>query len=114
MTNLVGDPELARALQDRIGATAEGNPLFVEELVAMLIDEGVLHRGADGWVADASLEEIRVPPTVSALVAARLDRLGPPERDLVGRASVVGKVFQRSPSPSCRRRSVDRSSARAS
>jgi class 3 adenylate cyclase len=96
VTNLVGDAELARALQDRLGATAEGNPLFVEELVAMLIDEGVLHRGADGWVADASLEEIRVPPTVSALVAARLDRLEPPERDLVGRASVVGKVFQRS------------------
>ncbi len=96
VTNLVGDADLARLLQDRLGATAEGNPLFVEELVAMLIDQGVLRRGADGWMADASLHEIRVPPTISALVAARLDRLEPPERDLVGRASVVGKVFQRS------------------
>ena len=96
VTNLVGDAQLAQLLQDRLGATAEGNPLFVEELVAMLIDQGVLHRGPSGWVADATLDEIRVPPTVSALVAARLDRLEPSERDLVGRASVVGKVFQRS------------------
>ena len=48
------------------------------------------------WRVDADLSQINVPPTVSALVAARLERLEPSERDLIGRASVVGKVFQRS------------------
>jgi class 3 adenylate cyclase len=94
--NLINDEALARAVQGRIGETAEGNPLFVEELVAMLVDEGVLRRVNGGWQADADLSQVHVPPTVSALVAARLDRLEPSERDLIGRASVVGKVFQRS------------------
>jgi class 3 adenylate cyclase/tetratricopeptide (TPR) repeat protein len=94
--NLINDEALARAVQGRIGETAEGNPLFVEELVAMLVDEGVLRRVNGGWQSDADLSQINVPPTVSALVAARLDRLEPSERDLIGRASVVGKVFQRS------------------
>jgi len=94
--NLINDETLARAVQSRIGETAEGNPLFVEELVAMLVDEGVLRRVNGSWQSDADLSQISVPPTVSALVAARLDRLEPSERDLIGRASVVGKVFQRS------------------
>ncbi len=94
--NLINDRTLAQAVQGRIGETAEGNPLFVEELVAMLVDEGVLRRVNGGWQADSDLTQVSVPPTVSALVAARLDRLEPSERDLIGRASVVGKVFQRS------------------
>jgi predicted ATPase len=94
--NLIGDEAVARAIQGRIGETAEGNPLFVEELVAMLVDEGVLRRVNGGWQSVADLSQVHVPPTVSALVSARLDRLEPSERDLIGRASVVGKVFQRS------------------
>jgi class 3 adenylate cyclase/tetratricopeptide (TPR) repeat protein len=93
--NLVDDDAVAAQVQERIGDTAEGNPLFVEELVSMLVDQGVLRHGEEGWQADATLAEIRVPPTISALVAARLDHLEPPERDLIGRASVVGKTFQR-------------------
>ncbi|MBV8561940.1 MAG: AAA family ATPase, partial [Actinobacteria bacterium] len=57
--------------------TAEGNPLFLEQLVAML---------ADG-TAD------RLPPTVQALLAARLDRLEPEDRAMLGRAAVVGREF---------------------
>ena len=94
--NLVHDPELGRAVLARIGETAEGNPLFVEELVAMLVDDGVLRPVDGGWQTGAELAQVRVPPTISALVAARLDHLEPSERELIGRASVVGKVFQRS------------------
>jgi len=94
--NLVHDPELGRAVLARIGETAEGNPLFVEELVAMLVDDGVLRRVDGNWETGAELAQVRVPPTISALVAARLDHLEPSERELIGRASVVGKVFQRS------------------
>jgi class 3 adenylate cyclase len=94
--NLVDDEQLAKTVQERIGETAEGNPLFVEELVAMLVDQGVLRREDGGWEAVADLQKVSVPPSISALVAARLDHLEPMERDLIGRASVVGKIFQRS------------------
>jgi hypothetical protein len=94
--NLIDDPDVAAAVQGRISETAEGNPLFVEELVAMLLDQGILRRDVGGWQAMPELQAIAIPPTVSALVAARLDHLEPPERDLIGRASVVGKIFQRS------------------
>jgi class 3 adenylate cyclase len=94
--NLIDDPGVAAAVQGRISETAEGNPLFVEELVAMLLDQGILRREDGGWRAMPDLEAIAIPPTVAALVAARLDHLEPPERDLIGRASVVGKIFQRS------------------
>jgi class 3 adenylate cyclase len=93
--NLVEDVQLAKTVQERIGDTAEGNPLFVEELVAMLVDQGILQRRDGGWQAVADLQSVAVPPTISALVAARLDHLEPMERDLIGRASVVGKIFQR-------------------
>ena len=83
-------------MQQRIGETAEGNPLFVEELVAMLVDQGVLRQENGGWRAADDLHTVSVPPSISALVAARLDHLEPLERDLIGRASVVGKTFQRS------------------
>jgi class 3 adenylate cyclase len=94
--NLIHDEALARVVQGRIGETAEGNPLFVEELVAMLVDDGVLEPSNGGWRAVEDLGTVSVPPSISALVAARLDHLEPSERDLIGRASVVGKVFQRS------------------
>jgi len=94
--NLLRDETVARSVQERIGETAEGNPLFLEELVAVLLEQGALRRHEGRWEAAQNLEAIHVPPTISALVGARLDRLDPPERDLIGRASVVGKVFQRS------------------
>ena len=80
---------------DRITAAADGNPLYVEELVAMLVDDGVVTQDADGgWVATRSLDEVRVPPSISALLAARLDHLVPTERDVAQRASVIGRVFE--------------------
>jgi class 3 adenylate cyclase len=96
IANLVDDKALAMTVQQRIGETAEGNPLFVEELVAMLADQGVLRRENGGWRAADDLHTVSVPPSISALVAARLDHLEPLERDLIGRAAVVGKIFQRS------------------
>ena len=94
--NLVDDEGLAARVHQRIADTAEGNPLFVEELVAMLVDDGVLRREEGGWRAAEDLTTISVPPSISALVAARLDHLEPLERDVIGRAAVVGKIFQRS------------------
>jgi predicted ATPase/DNA-binding SARP family transcriptional activator/class 3 adenylate cyclase len=93
--NLLGKVDLAPAAFRRLCEAAEGNPLFVEELIGMLIDDGTLARTGSCWTATRDLTTIPVPPTVSALIAARLDQLGPEERAIIGRGSVIGKLFYR-------------------
>jgi class 3 adenylate cyclase/tetratricopeptide (TPR) repeat protein len=94
LAHLAGDAALPAAATERITRTAEGNPLFLEELLAMLVEEGRLRRHGDRWVAD-DLAAARTPPTIQALLAARLDRLAPAERALLDRASVMGQAFDR-------------------
>jgi DNA-binding SARP family transcriptional activator len=78
--NLAGGA-LEQSARGRIVDAAEGNPLFVEELLALALENGR---------RDAELE---VPPTIQALLAARLDRLSDEERSAIEAASVEGQVF---------------------
>jgi class 3 adenylate cyclase/tetratricopeptide (TPR) repeat protein len=78
---------LADETRTRIGTAAEGNPLFVEQMLAMLSEEA--RAGAE---AEADAE---IPPTIQALLAARLDRLPPAERTTLERAAVIGREFSR-------------------
>ena len=91
---LPGGSALPETLRARITTAAEGNPLFVEELLAMLVDDGVLAPSDGQWHALGDLERLAIPPTISALLAARLDRLSGDERRVAERASVVGRVFE--------------------
>jgi predicted ATPase/class 3 adenylate cyclase len=93
VAQLVGETGLDVRLRRRISDAAEGNPLFVEELVAMLVDDGVLQSDGDKWVVAGDLSGVAVPPTIAALIAARLDRLGLGDRTVMERASVIGRVF---------------------
>jgi DNA-binding SARP family transcriptional activator len=77
--NLEADP-LAAEVRARITEAAEGNPLFLEQMLAM-----VGEHAAGG--------ELTVPPTIHALLAARLDRLGRNERASLERAAVIGRTF---------------------
>jgi len=95
VTNLLGRAQLDETVRDRIMSAAEGNPLFVEEMLAMLIDDGLLTRSDGTWVPAGDLSRITVPPTIHALLSARLDRLGRDERSVIERGSVEGKVFHR-------------------
>jgi class 3 adenylate cyclase/tetratricopeptide (TPR) repeat protein len=90
---LVPGGALPPAVRVRIADAAEGNPLYVEEFIGMLIDEGALVPSDDGWSASRDLESIAVPPTIAALLSARLDRLAPAERAVAERASVAGRTF---------------------
>ena len=113
------------ALRDLVIAGAEGNPFYIEELVKMLIEQGVIERRGAGvqgsrgeeeqgsaedslppaplpprspapetWrVREEKLADLRVPPTLTALLQARLDGLPPAEREVLQRAAVVGRVF---------------------
>jgi class 3 adenylate cyclase/tetratricopeptide (TPR) repeat protein len=94
MDQLPGGKELPHPLRARILEAAEGNPLFVEEMLGMLLDEGHLALNDGRWLATSELADVTVPPTISALLAARLDQLQPTERSLAERASVVGRSFE--------------------
>ena len=79
MAAAVAGPAIPPATLRAIVETAGGNPLFLEQMLAML--------------QDAPGGDVTVPPTISALLSARLDRLGDAQREVVGTASVVGQVF---------------------
>jgi len=91
---LVPGGALPPAVRSRIAEAAEGNPLYVEEFLGTLIDDGALLPITGGWAASRDLESIAVPPTIAALLSARLDRLAPDERTVAERASIVGRVFE--------------------
>ncbi len=75
-------------------AGAEGNPFFIEELVKMLVEDGVIVKGEEQWqVVPSRLAGVHVPPTLTGVLQARLDRLPPEERTVLQQASVVGRLF---------------------
>jgi class 3 adenylate cyclase len=78
--SLDGPPRVG-AERTAVTAAAEGNPLFLEQMVA--------------WLAEESpAEDLAPPPTIQAVLAARLERLGPGERAVLERAAIVGKEFR--------------------
>jgi DNA-binding SARP family transcriptional activator len=79
---LTADVELAPETLARVAALAEGNPLFLEQMLAMLRERG-------------PAAELVVPPTIQGLLTARLDRLEPEERAVLERAAVIGREFPR-------------------
>ncbi|HZQ02765.1 MAG TPA: AAA family ATPase [Gaiellaceae bacterium] len=76
---LLDGEQLEPGLAERIRLAAEGNPLFVEEMLAMVRESGE--------------REVVVPPTIKALLAARLDQLEPSERWVLERGSIEGQLF---------------------
>jgi tetratricopeptide (TPR) repeat protein len=83
-------PDEARA---RLTEASGGNPLFLEELFAMLIDVGVLAFASDRWHAAGDLSRIPVPLTLEALISSRLDLLDEAQRTVMECASIEGKAF---------------------
>jgi predicted ATPase/DNA-binding SARP family transcriptional activator len=84
MTEVLGDVELPAETRARIATAAEGNPLFIEQMLEMVAEQGAAGGG-----------DVPIPPTIQALLAARLERLDPSERTALQRASVVGREFSR-------------------
>jgi class 3 adenylate cyclase/tetratricopeptide (TPR) repeat protein len=95
LDGVLGPVDLPDRLLERILDTTEGNPLFLGELLRMLVDEGALAREGDVWVAAGGADEVQVPPTIQALLTARIERLRADERAVVERAAVIGKQFYR-------------------
>ncbi|MDQ4065665.1 MAG: AAA family ATPase, partial [Actinomycetota bacterium] len=90
---LPGDTsDVARELQAVLDA-AGGNPLFLEETIAMLVEDGTLEQADRQWRSTKQISELQIPPTIQALLAARLDQLPSEERMTIEAAGLIGKVF---------------------
>jgi len=92
---IAGGAELPAALVGRVLAASEGHPLFLAELVRMLVQDGTLRRDGDRWVTTVELAKLDMPPTIQVLLAARIERLAPDERAVLERAAVIGRQFSR-------------------
>jgi class 3 adenylate cyclase/tetratricopeptide (TPR) repeat protein len=91
--NLLRVSDLPEGLRARVLELAEGNPFFLEEVLRTLIEEGVLRRERDRWVATAALERAPMPTTLRGVLAARIDRLPAPAKLTLQRAAVIGRFF---------------------
>jgi len=95
MENILGGRAFPEVVRRRVVEAAEGNPLFVEQLLDMLIDAGRLERSAGAWKLVGELDRLEAPPTIRALLAARLDLIEDDQRAVIGPAALVGRVFHR-------------------
>lgn len=95
MRELLGGlvPGLPEELSDLIVDRAEGVPLYAVETVRMLLDHGLLAQEGARYVITGEVEELAIPETLQALLAARLDDLQPTERALIQDAAVLGQSF---------------------
>ncbi|MDF2733955.1 MAG: hypothetical protein K0S97_578 [Chloroflexota bacterium] len=93
--HLLGGAGLDAATRSKVVQAADGNPLFVEQMVSMLVDKKLLQRVDGRWVPTMDMAEVAVPPTIQALLASRLDDLSREERSVVEPAAVIGLVFFR-------------------
>lgn len=97
--HVLGTGRLPAELLQSLPASTGGNPLFVRELVAMLVHDGVLIAGPSGWRLTIDADAIAMPPTIQALLASRLERMNAADRRVLEIASVIGTDF--SPTTLC-------------
>src|SRR5688572_1080711 len=93
VANLLEIESLPEAVRDLILARAEGNPFFVEEVVRMLIERGVIVSQANRWVATEDIGAIEIPETLHGLLLARIDQLPESAKRSLRIASVIGRQF---------------------
>ncbi len=89
--------ELPASLREVVVERAEGNPFFVEELVATLIDMRVLRRENGSWSVGRLPSDFHVPDSVQAVLAARIDLLPDDEKAALQAAAVIGRIFWTGP-----------------
>ncbi|HSH03441.1 MAG TPA: adenylate/guanylate cyclase domain-containing protein [Anaerolineae bacterium] len=87
-------PEIPLKLRQLITKQAEGNPFYVEELIKMMLEDGVISKQEPLWRVDQQrLDNLRIPPSLTGVLQARLDRLSVAERRVLQQAAVVGRQF---------------------
>ena len=92
LSSLLGDGKDLIPLKRLIIERTEGNPFFMEETVEVLLDDGALVRNGTIKLVKP-LAELKIPPTVQAILASRIDRLPPDQKDLLQTLAVIGREF---------------------
>jgi len=92
LRSLLGSGDELKSLRRRLIERTEGTPLFIEEIVRTLIETGALIVEPNNYRLTQSVEELEIPQSVQAVLAARVDRLPTDERTLLQIASVIGKT----------------------
>ena len=93
MSSLLGEAHVPDDVRQRLLASAEGNPFYLEEMLHMLIEQGALEPQNGGWVSTDRLAGVSIPDSVHGVIAARIDLLETGSRDALRRCSVVGRSF---------------------
>jgi class 3 adenylate cyclase len=93
LSALLGDGAEMGALKRLIIEKTEGNPFFMEETVLVLLDEGALVCNGTAKLT-RPLNQLKIPPTVQAILAARIDRLSADQKDLLQTLAVIGTEFK--------------------
>ncbi len=93
VSNLLEIESLPDTVRSLIMARAEGNPFFVEEVVRMLIDRGVIERHGNRWVATAEVATVEIPENLHGLLLARIDQLPDGAKRSLRIAAVIGRQF---------------------
>jgi class 3 adenylate cyclase/tetratricopeptide (TPR) repeat protein len=91
--HLLAIESLPQQTREYILARADGNPFFVEEVIRMLIERGVILRQGERWVATAGVVDVEIPSSIHGLLLARIDRLPGEVRLTLRVASVIGRQF---------------------
>lgn len=89
---LGNDPSVVH-LSQRVAESAAGNPFFAEEIIRDLAGRGALEGSRGGYRLSGDVDRISVPPTVQAVLAARIDRLGAQTKSILNAAAVIGSRF---------------------
>ena len=86
--------EIPEDIQEMVLEKSEGNPYFIEELIRMLINEGVLTQEDQKWILTSDIDPEKIPNSLQGLLIARIDRLPPEPRLTLRVASIIGRSFQ--------------------
>jgi len=90
---IINTDEIPGVIRQAVLKKSEGNPYFIEELMRMLINEGVLIKRDERWIIDTKIDTKKIPDSLQGLLTARIDRLEPGAKLTLRVASVIGRSF---------------------
>lgn len=93
LRSILGKIDFGDEFTQRVYEETEGNPLYIIELVKLLVDEGVIAKENDVWKLTKHLEEVTIPSKIHDVIVRRLNRVGSGGRKVLDYASVIGVVF---------------------
>jgi predicted ATPase len=95
LINALLSPDIPKALRQLILEHAQGNPLYVEEVLRTLIEDGTLQKDSktNQWQVTRNIIDVKIPSSVQGIIAARVDRLPPKDKQIAQYAAIIGRVF---------------------